>query len=109
MKQTIYLAVTRQGVDRMTKRMPDLQRGEIPIKLMLEVDPAAFVAQDGQENLPVPWDDFDVRPLDIRDGIITEQEAAMIVQQRLADMSAVLEARGYTITPPAVDPNEGVI
>lgn len=22
--------------------------------------PAAFVAQDGQENLPVPWDEFDV-------------------------------------------------
>lgn len=22
--------------------------------------PAAFVAQDGQENLPMPWDDFDV-------------------------------------------------
>jgi hypothetical protein len=42
MRETIFLAVDRAGVRRMTKRLPDLNRGEIPVKLVVEIDDTAF-------------------------------------------------------------------
>jgi hypothetical protein len=101
-KETIYLAVSRTKIERMTKRLPDLQRGEIPVKLLIEVDPAAFGEPVLEQHVRVTdWrEGIDIRPVDVQDGIITEREAAMIRETRLAELTAILEARGYMITPP---------
>ena len=37
MRETIFLRISRQKVEGMTKNLPYLNRGEIPIKLILEV------------------------------------------------------------------------
>jgi hypothetical protein len=38
MKETIYLVVSPYKVERMTKNLPGLSRGEIPVKLSITVD-----------------------------------------------------------------------
>jgi hypothetical protein len=42
MKDTIYLAINRTGVVRMTKRPPSLYRDEVGVKLTVQVPDASF-------------------------------------------------------------------
>lgn len=108
MREVIYLAVSRRRVERMTKRLPDLERGEIPVKLMIEVDDAAFREPVIEHRVHVTdWrQGMDLPDLDLRDGIITEQEAEVIRARRLAAMRKVLEEHGYGVTEPAAEPEE---
>lgn len=41
MEDVIYLVVNRHKVDRMTKNLPQLSKGEIPVKLTIRVEPTA--------------------------------------------------------------------
>jgi hypothetical protein len=104
-KEVIYLRVSRHRVEGMTKRLPDLQRGDIPVKLTIEVDDAAFREPVIEHRVHVTdWrQGMDLPDLDLRDGIITEQEAGVIRARRLAAMRKVLEEHGYAITEPATD------
>ena len=42
MKQTIFLIVTKQGVQRMTKRAPSLYRGEVAVALTVNIPTGVF-------------------------------------------------------------------
>lgn len=107
MREIIYLAISRRGVARMTKRLPDLNRGEIPVKLVVEVDDAAFREPVIEHHVHVTdWrQGIDLPDVELKDGIITEAEAEMIRAQRLAAMRKVLEQNGFEVT--AKDPADG--
>lgn len=105
MREIIYLAVSRQRVERMTKRLPDLSRGEIPVKLIVEVDAAAFREPVLERHVHVTdWrEGIDIADLDLRELTITEDEAQLIRDRRIKAMRDILEGHGFTVTePPAV-------
>lgn len=107
MKEVIYLKVSRQRVEGMTKNLPDLKRGEIPVKLEVIVDPAVFGAPTIEQTVHVTdWREGLAFPgVGLEDLVITEAEAEMIRAQRLEAMRAALEQNGYTVvrTPLADD------
>lgn len=107
MREVIYLAVSRHRVERMTKRLPDLARGEIPVKLVLQVDDAAFGPPVLEQHVRVTdWrDGVDIADVDFREAIITEAEAEVIRARRIEAMRKVLEGQGYTVTAP--EPGDG--
>ncbi|MFM9793330.1 hypothetical protein [Streptomyces turgidiscabies] len=105
MKDTIYLTVDAGGVKKMTKSLPYMQRGEYPIKLEVEVSKDAFrnptitrkvVVNDWREGI-------DIQDVDFKETFITEDEAKMVRQQRLAKMRQILEAQGFVVSAPEVD------
>ncbi len=100
MQDVIYLVVTPRKIERMTKSMPDTRRGEIVVKVMVEVPSGAFgppvleqriVVEDWQQGIAL--DD-----LDLSSGIITQEEAALIRERRLMQMARVLADNGYVVT-----------
>lgn len=105
MKEVIYLRVTRHRVEGMTKRLPELSRGEIPVKLVIEVDDTAFREPVIEQRIRVSdWrQGIDIADVEIREGIITEDEAALIRERRLAAMQQVLIDHGYEVVPPEDD------
>lgn len=108
MKETIYLVVSRHRVERMTKRMPELSRGEIPVKLVLEVDPSAFREPVIEKHVIIEdWrQGIDIGDVELREGIITETEAQLIRERRLAEMKRILEEQGYKIEEPVSPESE---
>lgn len=108
MKETIYLVVSRHRVERMTKRMPELSRGEIPVKLVLEVDPSAFREPVIEKQVIIEdWrQGIDIGDVELREGVITETEAQMIRERRLAEMKRILEEQGYKIEEPVSPESE---
>jgi hypothetical protein len=101
MKETIYLRVSPSRVEGMTKRLPDLQRGEIPVKLVIEVDAGAFREPVIERHVKITdWrEGIDIADLDLRESVITEAEAQMIRDRRLAQMRQILEDHGFEVTP----------
>jgi nucleotide-binding universal stress UspA family protein len=104
-KEVIYLKVSRQRVEGMTKNLPDLKRGEIPVKLEVIVDPAVFGVPTIEQAIHVTdWREGLAFPgVDLTDLVITEAEAEMIRAQRLEAMRAALEQHGYTVTEPLAE------
>ncbi len=102
MKETIYLRVSRSKVEGMTKRLPDLARGEIPVKLVIEVDQSAFREPVIEQHVKITdWrDGIDIADVTLKEAIITEAEAALIRTRRLAAMREILEQQGFTVTAP---------
>jgi hypothetical protein len=102
LKETIYLVVSRHKVERMTKNLPDLRRGEIPVKLVVTVADTAFREPVIQREVEiVDWrDGIEVGDLDLKESFITEEEAALIRARRLAKMAELLEREGYGVIPP---------
>jgi hypothetical protein len=101
-KETIYLRVSRKRVEGMTKSLPTLERNEIPVKLLVEVDERAFREPVIERRVHVTdWrDGIDLADIEFRESIITEAEAQMIRDRRLAKMREILEAQGYEVTAP---------
>jgi hypothetical protein len=104
-KEVIYLAVSRRKVERMNKSMPDLARGEIPVKLVIEVDEAAFREPVIERHVHIAdWrEGIDIADVEMRESVITEAEAELIRQRRLAAMRHILEDHGYGITAPEAE------
>lgn len=102
MKETIYLVVSRQRVERMLKSLPQTGRGEIPVKVIVEVDAAAFREPVIERAIHITdWrGGIDIADVDLREATITEAEAEQIRTQRLAAMRKILEAHGHTVTRP---------
>ncbi len=102
MRETIFLVVTRRGIDRMTKRMPQLAKGEIPVKLSVTVEDSAFREPVLEREVTVSdWrEGLDLADVDFTETFITEDEAEIIRARRLAAMQGMLESRGYQVTPP---------
>lgn len=86
----------------MTKSLPRLNRGEIPVKVVVEVDPAAFREPVIERHVHVTdWrEGIDLADVELREAVITEEEAQIIRDRRLSQMQRVLEERGFTVTAP---------
>ena len=102
MKEVIWLAASRNGISKMTKNLPQLGRGEIPVKVTVNIADTAFgppvleqslTIRDWREGIAIPDPEF-------RELTITEAEAEMIRRQRLTAMQTALEDLGYTVTAP---------
>lgn len=102
MKETIYLVVSPYKVERMTKNLPGLSRGEIPVKLTITVDEKAFREPVISKEVHIDdWrDGVDIADVEFRGSVITEEEAELIKQRRLEKMRGILEAQGFTVTEP---------
>ena len=109
MKEVIWLAVSRQQVVKMTKNPPELRRGEIPLKVLVEVDPAAFGTPTLEAHVKIAdWREGLVfADPELADLTITEAEADLIRRQRLDMMQRMLAEHGYTVTPPAEQAADG--
>lgn len=99
MKETIYLRVSPQRVEGMTKGLPTLCRGEIPVKLVIEVDPTAFREPVIEQKVLIQdWrQGIDIADVQLKEGIITDKEAEMIRSQRLQKMKEILEQQGFSV------------
>lgn len=105
MKEIIYLRVGRLRVEAMTKSLPTLKRGEIPVKLVIEVDQAAFREPVIERHVHIAdWrDGIDLADVELRESIITEEEAELIRARRLTAMQQILQQHGFTVTPSPPD------
>jgi hypothetical protein len=99
--ETIYLVVSHHGVDRMTKRLPALQRGEIPVKVNVIIADTAFREPVIEREVVVAdWrEGIEIADVELKESFITEEEAALIRQRRLAKMRELLEQNGFIVTP----------
>lgn len=99
MKETIYLRVSRGKVEQMTKQFPTLRKGEIPVKLNVEVKPGAFTEPTIERSVVVEDWNHDIAVDDVlfEKSIITEKEAEIIRENRLQRMQEVLESHGYSV------------
>lgn len=99
MKETIYLVVSKNKVERMTKTLPNLYRGEIPVKLSVEVDEIAFREPVLERKVTInDWrEGIDIADIEFRESIITEEEAEKIRQMRLDKMQQILTNYGYSV------------
>jgi hypothetical protein len=102
MREVIYLAASKYGVRGMWKNMPSLQRGEIPIKISLEIEERAFREPSIQQEIIITdWrEGIDIPDADIHELVITQEEAEIIKARRLEAMVGILKAKGYDILPP---------
>jgi hypothetical protein len=103
MHDVIFLVVDRTKVQRMTKSLPTLRRGEIPVKLNITVADGAFREPVLEREVEVTdWlDGIDLADVAFEHSVITEEEAAIIRAHRLERMRQILEGQGYTVTEPA--------
>jgi len=101
-KEVIYLAVSRSKVERMTKNLPDLRRGEIPVKLEITVDDSAFREPVITRQVHIAdWrEGTDIADVELKEAVITEEEAALIRARRLARMQEILIAHGWEVFAP---------
>lgn len=100
MRESIYLVVSRRKVERMTKSLPSTSRGEIPVKINVEVNEDAFrepvIVKDVIIN---DWrEGIDMADVDFEGTMITEEEAELVRQKRLEKMKEILEGQNYTVT-----------
>lgn len=100
MRQVIYLYVDKWGVNRMTKSLGAVKRGEIPIKLELEVSEDAFREPVIEKKVVIEdWrQGVDIADVDFKETFITEEESAAIRQMRLDKMQEILQQQGYKVT-----------
>ncbi len=101
MKEIIYLRVSKSKVEGMTKNLPYVQRGEIPVKLTIEVKDDAFkeptIAKEVVIEDPLSGTDV-AADVEFRGSVITEDEAKKIKAMRIERMAEVLRSEGYEIT-----------
>lgn len=101
MKETIYLTVNKQGVQSMRKSYTGEKRGEVVIKLLVEVDEKVFGAPPTIEKF-VHVNDWksgvDIDDVKFDQHFITEEEAQIIREKRLLKMKDILETQGFTVS-----------
>jgi hypothetical protein len=102
MKEVIYLVVSRNKVERMTKNLPAIGRGEVPVKVTVTIEDKAFRTPVIEKEVYIDdWrEGVDMADVEFRESVITKEEAEIIRQKRLAKMQEILEAQGYQITKP---------
>lgn len=99
MREPIYLIVDRTKVVRMVKNLGRLERGQIPVKLTVEVKPAAFREPVIEREVIVDdWSDgIALSDVTFEKNIITEKEAEIVKQSRLKEMEQILKSHGYNV------------
>jgi hypothetical protein len=105
MQEVIFLTVSRSRVEGMTKRLPTVRRGEIPVKVTIRVDEKAFREPVIEKEITIEdWTQgIDIADVEFHGSVITKEEAEMIRQARLAKMKEILEGQGYQIVSPETD------
>lgn len=105
MKEVIYLVVSPHKVERMTKKLPDTGRNEIPVKINLTVESKAFREPVLEQNILIEdWPQgTDLADVEFRGNVITEEEAKVIRARRYEKMVEVLRDQGYEITEPPTE------
>lgn len=106
MKEVIYLRVSRNKVEGMTKNLPYVNRGEIPVKLTIEVKDNAFKEPTIEKTVVIedPLAGTDVAAdVEFKGNVITEEEAKKIKAMRIERMAQILRSEGYEITVPKED------
>lgn len=108
MKETIYLTISRSKVERMTKNLPSLYKGEIPVKLIIEVEDKAFREPVIEKHVIInDWTEgIDIADVEFKESVITEEEASIIRERRLEKMRNILEEQGYQIIKPEQESEE---
>ena len=98
-KDTIYLTVSRSGVQGMKKSFKGSKKGEIIVKLLVEVDEKAFVPPTIEKRVVInDWQEgIEIKDVEFDQEYISEEEADGIRQARLEKMSEVLKNNGYTV------------
>lgn len=99
MKETAFLVVSRKGVQALRKTLPDIKRGEIVLKVHIEVPDEAFAPPVLEQRIFVEnWrQGIDLEDVDFDQNIITEEEAELIRNRRIEKMKTILEGQGYTV------------
>ncbi|WP_020402227.1 hypothetical protein [Gracilimonas tropica] len=102
MKDTFYLIVSNSKVERMVKThraAKDLNRGEIPVKVNLEIPDTNWKPPYLEKDIVVNrWDEgIDVEDVNFDGQYVTEEEADMIRQHRIQKMKEILEQQGFTV------------
>ena len=99
MKDVIYLVVNRNKVDRMTKTLPNLYKGEYVVRVAVTVDDDAFNEPTISKEIHVEnWrQGIDVSDVDFSEPYITEEEATIIRERREAQLIEALKLKGYKI------------
>lgn len=102
MKDVIYLTADQRGVQSMRKSYTGARRGEVVIKLNVEINPKAFSPPVLEQSVYVDeWQKgIDMEDVKFEKNVITEEEAELVRQRRLEKMRDILENQGYTITKP---------
>lgn len=102
MRQIVYLYCDEYGVNRTTKTLGQVRRGEIPVKLELVIEETAFREPIIEKKVVVEdWrQGVDIADVDFKETFITEEEAETIRQMRFEKMSEILAKQGYQVTPP---------
>ena len=102
MKDTIYLIVDKRGVQSMRKSFTGTRRGEVCVKLNVEVDVKAFEPPVLEQHVYVAdWrDNVDIEDVQFNQNVITEDEAKLVREKRIEKMATILETQGFTITRP---------
>lgn len=105
MIQTIYLYADEWGINRMSKNLGQVKRGEIPIKLEIEVSETAFREPIIEKKVVIEdWrQGVDIADVDFKETFITEDEAAKIREMRFEKMSEILTKQGFVVTKPGME------
>lgn len=105
MNQTIYLVADQRGVQRMTKSLPSLGRGEVPIKVDVTIEPGAFRTPVISKEIYInDWrEGIDINDVEFKQSVITPKEAEMIRAARMDKMKEILEGQGYTVAKPETE------
>lgn len=99
MKTVIYLVADRSGVRRMTKSLPSIYRGEIPIKVAVTIEDTAFRTPVIEKSIVIDdWrEGIDMADVEFKKDIITAEEADIIRRKRLEKMREILTDNGFTV------------
>jgi hypothetical protein len=108
MEDTIYLICDRKNVKGMRKTLPRWKRGEVIVKLKVEVDPDCFGSPTIEKHVFVEdWKEgIDLEDVQFEKNIITEEEAEIIKEKRLEKMQRILEEQGYFVSKKEEDDDE---
>lgn len=101
MKEVIYLTASRSGIgSTVRKNLPtNLGRGEVPIKVVIEIAPDAFAPPVIEQAIYIenPYKGIDLEDVHFNGSVITAAEAAVIRQRRLEKAAEILKANGYNV------------
>jgi hypothetical protein len=102
MKDVIWLRVDRNKVLTMTKGQPQLGRGDLAVKVSVEVDPSCWGSPVLEQSIHIAdWrQGMQFPDVQLTELVITEAEAERIRREREQTMAAELARLGWEVTPP---------
>lgn len=96
----MYMVLSRDGFKYGRKNLPDVKRGQIVVKLYIEVEDECFGQPVLEQNVYIEdWQKgIDINDVEFNQQIITGEEAELIRNKRIEKMKNILEEQGYIIT-----------